>query len=607
MQTKLTFHIHYKNGVIKPIPFCIDENMKENLGDNIAIIDEYDKISVAFESNDENAILEIDSSISEIPLQLKPSDDLKVLSEAENHDSMLTPGYYGVKVITSNKTYSGLYFINSKAIEWQGLVNLRRYLENIMSGLSQNLYIQRMIGQKNVYGDENYSLNKMYAYINNNIGNVINSMENIIQSPLTDIKKEYREQLYTKNQDIKSQRWLCTKGLNKNRNVYTPDVVFEKHCFPSKDIFENSYVKEILKKILDKVLLVESSYQEIYANSIKTIKDKSELYRRNQLNYERTINDWVLGSQYKNEEKRKLTYLQQDIDIIQEHVVYMDDILMNLKKIKSILLYCTHETWLNDISNYTKGLIVTRKIFKDNRYYQIYDFYANILALEKNEPHSRKPYFPSKKTSKLFEYYSISMILNIFKDNGFEWRTGWLADNMDDELFNGEIPTNKPMILVKDDLRVEITYEKEVKTSVVNENISDFTRMSGNHYKPDIILALFNNESNKLLKAMVIEVKCCLGRNLQSNNGPSKVIEQVRNYYNFCYYDKNKKSKSKTNRDVINEIIIIYPKQDSIAEYVYDDMNISFIQIEANDAHDVSKHYGYEKLKAEIDNCLFID
>lgn len=424
---------------------------------------------------------------------------------------------------------------------------------------------------------------------------------------MTDIKKEYREKFYTKKQDTKSQKWLCTKGLNKNRNVYIPDVVFEKHCYPSKDIFENSCVNEMLQKILDKVITVENSYKEIYVNLIKIIEDKSELYRNNQLNYERTINDWILGSQHKNEEKRKLTYLQNDINKIREHVIFIDDILMNLKKIKSMLLYFIHETWLKDISNYSKGLKVSRKILKDNRYYQVYYFYANILALEKNEPHNRKPYFPSKKTSKLFEYYSISIILNIFKDNGFEWRSGWLADNMDEELFNGEIPTNKSMILVKDNLRVEITYEKEVKTSVVKENISDFTRMSGIHYEPDIILALFNNETNKLLKAMVVEVKCRLSKNLQSNNGPSKVIEQVRDYYNFCYYDKTKKSKSKTNRDVINEIIIIYPKQETVAEYADDDMNISFVQVEANDTSDVSKHYGYEELKDKIENCFFSD
>ncbi|KRU28943.1 hypothetical protein VT91_21390 [Clostridium sporogenes] len=604
MQTKVTFYVFYRNEILTSTKYLIiDDSTKEELGDTIATFDEYSKIAVKFESDDSNAILEIDSSISEYPLQLRPSDEVITISEAEDHDSMLTPGYYGINVITTSKIYRGLYFLNSKSVIWEGLINLRKYLETIMTGLAQNLYIQRMSGQKNIYGDEDYSLNKMYFYISNNIENVINSVGSIIKNPLTDIKKRYREQYYVRKQDVKSQRWLCTKGFSKNKNIYIPDIVLEKHSFLDTDILENCYIKQMIEKILEIVLFIENRYEIIQANSIDIINNKIEIYKDNELSYNVLKNDRVVSGEHKASKKRELKFLQNDIDKLQEHTVFITDILTNLKKIKNMLLIYVNETWLNEIMYTGTVLRPSQKLLRDNRYYQIYDFYLNILTIEKNDPQNRKPYFPSKKTSKLFEYYSVCLIINILKSEGFEWQSGWLADDMDEELFNGEIPTNKPIILIKDNLRAELFYEKEVEanTTVMDKNISDFVRMNGRHYKPDIMLSLFDNETRELINSIVIEAKCCMSRNLKSKNGPSKAIEQAKDYYNFGYYDKKKRGKNKTRRGVIEAVIITYPKQDRIIHYGYDDMNVSFIQVEAADTMDITKHFGYKELKNEID------
>ncbi|BDR87832.1 hypothetical protein [Clostridium tetani] len=604
MQTKVTFYVFYRNEILTSMKYLIiDDSTKEELGDTIAKFDEYSKIAVKFESDDSNAILEIDSSISEYPLQICPSDEVITISEAEDHDSMLTPGYYGINVITTSKTYRGMYFLNSKSVIWEGLINLRKYLETIMTGLAQNLYIQRMSGQKNIYGDEDYSLNKMYFYISNNIENVINSVGSIIKNPLTDIKKRYREQYYVKKQDVKSQRWLCTKGFSKNKNIYSPDIVLEKHSFLDTDILENCYIKQMLEKTLEIVLFIESRYEIIQANSIDIINNKIEIYKDNELSYNILKSDRVVSGEHKAGKKRELKFLQNDIDKLQEHTIFITDILTNLKKIKNMLLIYVNETWLNEIAYTGTVLRPSQKLLRDNRYYQIYDFYLNILTIEKNDPQSRKPYFPSKKTSKLFEYYSVCLIINILKSEGFEWQSGWLADDMDEELFNGEIPTNKPIILIKDNLRAELFYEKEVEanTTVMDKNISDFVRMNGRHYKPDIMLSLFDNETEELINSIVIEAKCCMSRNLKSKNGPSKAIEQAKDYYNFGYYDKKKSGKNKTRRGVIEAVIITYPKQDKIIHYEYDDMNVSFIQVEAADTMDITKHFGYKELKDEID------
>ena len=614
MQTKITF---YSYSIINGKIICkhhercilIDDNTNERLLCENLIFGEYDKIVVSFESDDENATLEIDSSNSEEPLHIKAGQCDIVLTEAEEHESMLTPGYYGIRITTMSKRYEGLYFINSKSIEWNGIVNLRVYLETVMSGLSQNLYIQRMVGQKNAYGDENYGIAKMYSYIKNNIDVVINSIDSIIKRPLMDVNKEYREQHYSKKSDLKSQRWLCLKGLNKNRNIYLPDIVYEKKAFLNKDIYENYYIKYLMKRIIDLIISIEDSYQIIYTDLSEKVKEKTKQYSSGMFTLNMARNDKVVSDKYKINKRRELSYLEDDINKSKERLNFIEEISMNLEKVKIILVQYLNETWLYEVSDNNRKLKMSAKILKDNRYYQIYNFYLNLHSIGQNNPQIRKPYFPSKSSPKLFEYYAIVLTINIIVNSGYIWEKGWLADNIDHEVFNGEIPTNIPFVFMSKDYshRIEVIYEKVVQSNltIIQSNISDFIRMNAVHYKPDIMISVFDNTTEELVKTIVIEVKCCKSSNLQSKNGPSKAIEQVKNYYNFGYYNKDKTEKKAT-RGIVDKIIIIYPKQKNNIEYEYDDMDLSFIQVEANESNDITKHYGYDNLKKELLSCLEI-
>lgn len=270
------------------------------------------------------------------------------------------------------------------------------------------------------------------------------------------------------------------------------------------------------------------------------------------------------------------------------------------------MLYYSNNTWLNELSYNPRIIKFPYKIFKDNRYFQLYNFHNNIVSVDNSNVSDRKPYFPSKKTSKLFEYYAVILAIEILRNNGLNWVSGWIADTKNEELFNGEIPTNEPMIFEKDNLKCELFYEKIVRQDIeiVSSNTSDFVRINARHYEPDIIIALFDKEKHTLLKSVVIEVKCVISRNLYSNNGPTKAIEQAKDYYNFGYYDKNIRAKNKTRRGVVEEIIIIYPKQNKKITYDYGDINLSFIQVEANESKDITNHYGYDELKDAIEGSL---
>lgn len=261
---------------------------------------------------------------------------------------------------------------------------------------------------------------------------------------------------------MKSQRWLCTKGLNKNNNIYMPNMVFEKYTHLTYDISENCYIKETIQKILDIVISIEGEYKVIYGNSMKTISQKKDVLNKNKIHCNILVNDNVIGREIKYNKKQDIKYLGEDIDKLVKKSLFILEILNNLKRIKSVLLYYLRETWLSDISYLNKYLVVSQKILKDNRYYQIYDFSVNTLAIKEKNSYRKSPYFPNKKTSKLFEYYSVLLVINILLNDNFRWESGWLANNTNPELFSGEIPNDAPMIFKNndDDLEVKITYEK---------------------------------------------------------------------------------------------------------------------------------------------------
>ncbi|WP_291574575.1 hypothetical protein [Clostridium sp. UBA4548] len=608
MQTKVTFFAYTENNIPIGTPqiLVINEDTKQNLGDNVAIFNEYSKIVVLFESTDPNALLKIDSSTSEVPLNINVDDKPVVLSETGDSDTMLTPGYYGVEVITSKGKYDGLYLIKPTSVSWDGLINLRSYLEDIMIGLSQNLYIQRMTGQKNMYGDNDYSLNKLYSYINNNIGLVINNIESIINNPLSDVAKRYREQHYSARQDMKSQKWLSSKGINKNRNPYVPEITFERHTFLEKDVSENRWVRKILNKSIEIICDSESKYMAILNEFSNKLDLKEAAFIEKSNKHNSIINDRRVSKEHKYVTQKELEYMKNELNKLKSNRVFIQDITTNLKKFKSLLLHYSNETWFNEIPDNIKTTRISHKMLKDYRYFQLYDFYNNIISVENNSMVNRKPYFPSKKSSKLFEYYAVVSAIQVLRQNGFEWISGWLSDNKSEDIFNGEIPSNEPMIFEKDNLLCELFYEKKVRQNmeVASSNTSDFVRMNARHYEPDIIIGLFDKETHELLKSAVVEVKCAFSRNLYSSNGPTRAIEQAKDYYSFGYYDKNKRGKNKTIRSVIDEIIIIYPKQEKKITYDYDDINLSFIQVEALDSQDITQHYGYMELKNAIESCL---
>lgn len=601
MQTKVVFYSGNSNSAFncayKEINIGKDTN--ENLGDKVAEFNEYEFINIRFESDDPNARLEVDCSFGEEALILYPSEKYTSICDEGDYDVMFTPGYYGIKINVYGKQFYGNYFINPKNISWAELINLRNHLDKIINGISKNIFIERMSNEDFLDSSNSISILEQYNYINNSINNFSIALEQIIRNPITELIKEYRELNYSKVQDNKSQRWLVTKGAHKNRNPYIPEVCFEKHSVISNDILPNRWVKKCLSEVIDKIFQVQEQYNLIIQGMIvKSEKLKVDIIKiTNSL--KKIEKDYIISSSHKYNQKKELEFIQDQLNNTTRNILFLQERMDNLKKITSYFILIKKDTWLCNINDEKNGKSVSNKVFKNKRYYNYYECYNKIINPQNSISKNVQLRFENKKTSLLFEYYSLFLVINVFLSEKYKIQKGWITELLNNQTEIVDIPVNEKIIMIKDDMRCEVVYEKVVMPidKLLKENISDLTRNNTRHYKPDITITILNNKTDELLHCIIVEVKCRGEKYLFSNNGPTKVIEQARDYYNFGYYNVlNKKS----TRAVVDKVIILYPKQnDNEIIYSLHDVNLNFIQVEAN-SNNIEEHYGFDKLKESI-------
>lgn len=606
MLTRIEFDTYnnYNNGHVNKIQKDIDVN---TLKIEEVKFTEYQRIDIALISDYEEAYIEIcsieDEDKEEENIIIR-NNETRTICKYDRDKNKMVPGYYSYNLYLKNRKVEGSYFIEPSTLEWKNLMNLRQYVNTYINGLAQNMYAQRKVDKIKDDSLISHNIYNMYLYIKSNETAIINNVSRILDNPISDIKKEYKERPDQKNMDSKSQRWLTTKGISKNTNIHRPEIVYSKHSVLNINIPENKRIKKIIKEYIHCIIIIENAYNQ----KIRNLKDQIMKKKQSKENLY-----WERSELHKkNINKRRITeigyelkYFNEDIVIIKDKKKIINENLLDIRKIKSLLIYSLNKSWIKEIDNEKRIMKPTRGIFKDSRYYKLYKIYKDIKNIDKIDSKVNKINFPYKDTPTLFEYYSVLMSIEILNDIGFRWDKGWLADDIEMEYQSGIIPKSEPFIFVneKNNLRIELLYEKEISSydNVSKSGKSGFSRNDSPHYKPDIIMAIFNNTKNKYKTSIIIEVKCTKSRYLNISTTPSRIRNQVKGYYGFCYYDMNEKiDTERYKRGAISKVIVLYPNQSSKAIYDKLGMDLKLIQIEASEKEDIKKHVGYDKLKSEI-------
>lgn len=588
MQTKVVF-ITGKAPYEDVKELYIDENNYPgfDLNEEFFVFSEHTQVKVQLLSEEPSAYMALETYDQEEMTIIYPDGKEYIISQGGENKSMIVPGYYEINIYISDKVYHGFYKVEPSSISWEGLMKIRDFLEKLVSGLAQNLYLRKM-GKQSEYVAQDRSLLEMYEHIVNNERMLMNNIDSLVKDPITIIEKKYRQQPYSKVPDMKSQKWLSKKGMTINSNVYVPEINYEKHSVLGLNTLENRWIKKIMHHTIYIIADLQKAYNKIMERINREINLKKVEYNDALSRYENTINDKLLSKRYKYQIEQRVKILGEEIKNYRKKADFIQRLLRNLKRIKAEIAHYEYETWFAEITGYEKKLKTSLKLVKEHRYFQIYTFYRKLLVMEKNR-HGKKTSFPFKKTSLLFEYYTVVLVIDILESLGYKWEKGWLADSIDPMIFNGEIPRETEMVFRKDDVYLELVYDKEVGSEPDNPTKDQIVSINSTHTRPDIKITAYN-DANKLLGCIIIEVKCSRSNYIYSGNGDTKVIEQIKDYMNFGHYDARSECSLPGG---VNKVILVYPKQRF--SITYPKYNFSFIQLDPADENN-----GCEELKEEL-------
>lgn len=538
-QTKLIFTIYVYGTTNEVVNTIVTEKIIDltrypdgNLGDKLIHFGEYEAVTVTLESADESAELIVETFEEDIK-SVKNGETVNLTSRIDE-EGLLVPGFYMILLKTKDINFNGYYRINPSSLSWQGLENIKLYLEKLVKGLTYNLNSERIISKGDIinFGDKYEKLNN-FSYI----------LNSIINNPIEDMKKEYIRTSVTKHMNSKVQYLINKKGASDYNGIVKEN--FSSVSKLSVDNLENKWLKKILMQYL------------IY---LKNIENELKVYSSN---------------------------------------IYINEInyIVNLRGVISYQLRCS---WLSNIKLYKNITKPSLRMLKDRRYYKLYEIYNKITnkGLWGNE--QKEEVYSFKKTSKLFEYYIFMLIINIIKDFGYEWKSGWLADQKGENL-NTDLQSGTILRFESKSNIIEIAYDEEIKEIDLKNPASGFVPLNTRHKRPDVRIALF--DKNYYFKnAIIVEVKCRKQKYLFNSEGETDIMKQLKDYKALGYYEL-KDGNGEVIWNAINNVIITYPKQFNEREkYSHPIYKFSFIDIEPSENEE--DILGYDELKREIQNLL---
>ncbi|MCT4621593.1 MAG: DUF2357 domain-containing protein [Marinisporobacter sp.] len=604
MQIRVIFEINItsnKGVTLKTIPKKICINQFENIQQQCIEFFEYNNVSAYIESDNSEDLLEIESfkSVDGMPVQKKAGEKIQI-SPGGDHPNMLVPGYYTFKVISENQVYEGLYKIKPSNLSWEVMEDLREYLESKVRGLAYDLYKQRL--GMNVDGLENPpSVFEIYRKIENAYNSIINCLNTITRNPIDNIIKVYKEKHYSVKPDIKSQRWLSKKGIARNTNSFIPNIVWEKHSLLTINTIENKWIKKIIYFLLNVLRELENSFLRLYIKTEERIKTKRNEKERIYNKYLSMNGVWALEKR-RQEAYKGMEFIEREIKELDKKLCKTQENIDKIKQMKGTFSYYMHETWLNNITNYLDVHKPSLKLLKNPNYAYLYNLYKNIATIQRKKQSSKDMTFPFKKSSLLFEYYIVGIVIEIMLSLGYKWDKGWLADEENPLSDFIDLTPETTINFYKNDYKLELVYDTEIKQDDRDYSKSRFIAINSKHRRPDIRLALYKN--GDFLSGLIVEVKYCKVASVYDplKRGATPVVEQLIDYYK-CDYCKVTENGVKLVNDPFYKIIAVYPKQKGAIEgYTEYFENILFQQIEPAKTGEIP--FGYEELKKQIIDFL---
>lgn len=534
---------------------------KDQIGSVRQSIYEFQALRFRFESANPEDELWVEKFDGDSFQVVRPGESLEVKKRGDA-DSMLVPGEYPVLVKTAAGTYETLYRIQPSNMSWDQLMNLRTYLEQKMTGLAYNVLRWRS-GSFGSESDPVHHALKVYHHIQRNFNKLRHQLESIMRDPIQDVIQVYGERKYSRKPDMKSQRWLSKRGSVKNANISSPTYFFEKHTELTADTLENRWIKFILRKTVQELKQVQRMYESSRTEQKSRLAKKMAELRSYKERMQR------IGTQYgfddRRKELRKLIYHnEQELAQLQDGLRKIDQHLEEAGKYIAQFSRYEQAERLANVRNRLHHKKPTLRLLKDPRYGGVYRFYKGMETLQQRTVSSTKMTFPYKKTSLLFEYYVLCLVIEILQESGFLWTEGWLADYEHPELAIGELSSETLMRFEhnKGDAYIELAYD----TQILNSGDQSASHFIANVKRaPDIRISLYRNNGD-FLSAIILDAKYRRFEYLWNDVEENDVMKQLNDYLRIWYFDVNKSGRLR--RDAVSKVVAVYPRQPNAAPFV---------------------------------------
>ncbi|SEG05070.1 PD-(D/E)XK nuclease superfamily protein [Caloramator fervidus] len=502
---------------------------------SIVELKECSKVSVSFQSSDKDSFLEIKNIFTNQGefIRINPNETRK-LFEGQNRYSVLLPGDYLIRIFINGRYYYNVYSVQPRHISDLQLKNLREYLNKKINGLSYNLNTSLY---KSKIKTNRFNINylKIMDVCKKDFYILIKTLDDIIKNPITELKKNYIKGQNVKKQDIKTIRFSGKRNGGERLEI---------RKVPSVNSLENKILKGILISLLKEFRKIE-----MYLNELK---------------------NYILDD--KNSILRKLNIDKKEIDFYYKDIKWIGNVLS-----KYINFFSEVDTCFK--------IIPVKNILKNPKYNKVYEIYKNFI----DYVNYYEPNF--KTTDVLYEYFTLIVLMEALEDMGFNLEDSDLKRLLSLR-FVDLIPSGTSAVLTRDNIRLEVWYEKELK-ALYQEALKDDTYFytHASNKLPDIRLDIYKD--NKYIKSIIIEAKYRRFSYIWSDVENNETMIQIKNYKTTIHYISRE-----LKRPIlpIEKVIVVYPGQpdmDIIIEKEFGD----YLFLQLRPGASLNEIVGYTELK----------
>ncbi|MCI9260625.1 MAG: hypothetical protein HFJ16_10360 [Romboutsia sp.] len=542
MDTHINFTLTRKDDFSsKTDTYSINESSENTI---IFEFDEYKESDITFDYDESKVRVFIDTYNSDTKLLCKSNET--IVLNAKNQENSLIPGYYEIK-IEGYKNFICYFKVIPKNIEWSELIHLRNFLDKYIKGLSANFNLYKSSHNHNDYSNELNNFKKQYelwSEVQFNIKSIVNNPDYKYERKYgyynTPNKLDSRSNKYMKNYDynIISNRFY-TYRVNVNYNTSDNILLYNKL---------NTY-RNILKTNLENI-------KTFYHSEHKKLIDIEIEYNNKSNKLNSAKKNYTLSKLWKNNIQNRLLYLNK----IKENQKHKLSQTQDINEIMTKILYELDDSlyYIKENLNIDENIKIVKNT-KSLRYRNIIDIIDKITIMKKYDHKSGKEkedklVFRMKNTALLFEYLCFIKVIEIILSMGYICEDGWFLKIINKE-FDLEIPSECDNYFTKDNIKIIVSYDKEVPNgnTIESDDYEGLYSINSIHRRPDISILLFKDDV--FIKSLILEVKYRKSNYIYSTHGDTYVIDAIKDYIQFGYF------KEKLKKDTVDKVIVLYPNQ----------------------------------------------